>query len=618
MASNILSSMDLLTHSYKNDEYHASRKFPCSMSSGRDIKKSTTYTSVPAAANDDFPVAEEYKQYLQSTTDLAESGPPSPLPSVEVASDTKIQCLFAIGFGIACSLACMICGISFWATRTGPPMIDIPKGLPSEALSFIVNIILTQCLEGLAYIHSVSLRWALLRENRLVYNTNIRLLTGSRLSRPNSWYINTISATLLILCYGATSILAVPRVYAEEGTYFGSYLNLVALLALGLALIGQTMLAVWSYRNNLRDCPSWSSNPLNTTLTMLKLQFVQHRKNRCMHSVRDRDTSEERPMLPHTQQPSQWQVSTSVRYANIFIWALAGLAFIWFLTIVLVTRSNMIGIINTVGPQANMTWHYSMDWNPSANPTVNSITYTSYFNAVLFSLDPSERTGSGPSMPFVAALIVGLLFVCAIQGLQTLGLHCAELIINLSRDEDVWRALDSQNKTNATERVLAKPPFLAAMMSWKFLMLTVFKSLLHWLLGQSFQPAFDFDGHAKGNTNVWFTMNYARLFVYVICTIVFASAITYLTRMKPRGPQPATYGHIQTIADVIDDWTLDKNGRFWWGDKGCSEGVRHAGMSSQKKDLGTIQMSALYAGEVNEKALSSAKLSTHVGGRGRS
>jgi hypothetical protein len=195
-------------------------------------------------------------------------------------------------------------------------------------------------------------------------------------------------------------------------------------------------------------------------------------------------------------------------------------------------------------------------------------------------------------MPFDAAVVVSLMFVCAIQGLQTLGLYCAELIVNSSRDEDVWRAVDAQDPSRRENHVLLTPPSLAALMSWKYGFLLIFKSLLHWLLGQSVQPAF-------GRGNVFFTMNYARLFVYVICTTVFATIITSLTVMKPKGPKPATYGHIQTIADVIDDWILDENGRFWWGDKGGREGVRHAGMSSQRKELGPIWMSAPYAGEIH-------------------
>ncbi|KAJ5929573.1 hypothetical protein N7454_006523 [Penicillium verhagenii] len=299
-------------------------------------------------------------------------------------------------------------------------------------------------------------------------------------------------------------------------------------------------------------------------------------------------------MFPREKQPSPWQISISARKAMIFIWTLTGLSVVWFLTIVLLSRSNMIGAINEVQPLPNSKWpskwHFSLAWDPYANLIVENISMTTYFNAVFFSLD-YLRQNSG--MSFVAAIIAGLVFICAIQGLQTLGLHCAELIVNLSRDEDVWRDIDAKSWSGRQTNVLATPPFLAALMSWKYDMLLIFKSLLHWLLGQSSQPSFD-----SAENRVWFTMNYARLFVYVICAIVFGLALTFVTFKKPKGPQPATYGHIQTLADVTDDWTLNENGRFWWGDKGITEGVRHAGTSSREKNLGPMDPDALYAGEV--------------------
>jgi hypothetical protein len=602
------------THTYlhQGGDIQAPRQSPQRPSSRRNVKDSSTYASISTGTLGDYDT-DEGKQPSESTEGLTGGQPRDLLPRVDIGSGTKFQCLLAICLGIGCFLACIICSIGFWAPFKRPPLLYLPDGLPGEAISFIVNLILTQCLEGLAYVHSVSLRWALLRENRLVFNTNIRLFTSSRLSQPNSWYINSISATLLILCYGATSILVMPRVNSEEGTYDKTYLNLIALLTLGLALFGQTLLAIWCYYNNLRDIPSWSSNPLNTTVTMLKQQFVQHRDGRCINSVQIPDMSEARPMPSCMRQPSQWQICTYARHAVKFTWILVGLSFIWFLTIILLTRSNMMGAFSTIrsmggDPLINSTWRFSLAWTPLTNPDIEPITYTTYFNAVFFSLDSSERTGSGPSMSFVAALIVSLLFVCAVQGLQTLGLHCAELIINSSRDEDVWRALDAQNRSDAKSHVLSTPPFLAALLSWKYDMLVIFKSLLHWLLGQSIQPSFSF---GNGDRNVWFTMNYARLFVYVICAFIFASFITFLAFMRPRGPQPATYGHIQTIADVVDDWALDRNGRFWWGDKGCREGVRHAGMSSQKKDLGPIWKGALYAGKFSSRSFGSTKLRTN-------
>lgn len=594
------------THSLQGGDLQGLGISSLSLSSRRNLSDSATYDSVPPIELDEFHDTDDTKQPSQSTEAFSEIQPETELPSVDIGSSTKFQCLLAIAVGTACFLACIISVACLWPRKGNrlnrqTPIVALPTHLPSEALSFIANIILTQCLEGLAYVHSISLRWALLKENRLVFNTNIRLLTSSKLSRPNSWYINSVSAALLILCYGATSTLVLPRVDSFENSP-RTYVNLVALLVLGLALFGQTLLAIWCYYNNLHDIPTWSSNPLNTTVTMLKQQSVRHREGRCIEPVQIPDKSEGKPMLPRTQQPSQWQTNATARKANIFIWILVVLSIIWFLIIVLVTRNNMtnqIAYIRSQNPNLlrETTWHFSLTWNPVLSTVLEEMVDTNYYlNALFFSLDSGEQTNGIQSMSFTSALVVSLLFICAIQGLQTLGLHCAELITNSSRDEDVWRALDAQKKPRSKNKnhVLATPPFLAAAYSWKYDMLAIFKSLLHWLLGQAVQPSFDLSSFKR---NVYFTMNYARLFIYVICGIIFASAITFLAFVKPKGPQPATYGHIQTIADVIEDWRLDEYGRFWWGDKGCREGIRHAGMSSERNELGPIEMDALYAGE---------------------
>ena len=255
-------------------------------------------------------------------------------------------------------------------------------------------------------------------------------------------------------------MLVMTRFDLDNGMSYESHMKLIALLALGLALLGQFLLAIWCYCDNLRDVPSWSSNPLNTTVTIMNEQSVKHREARCMASVQIRHTLEARPMLPGAEQPSEWQISTSARHAMILAWALTRLSIVWFLVVVLVARSNMISMINEVNPPSNSrwpsTWHFSLAWNPSANLIVKSLSLTTYFNAVFLSLDYIDQA---QSMPFVAALIVGLLFVCVIQGLQTLGVHCAELIVNLSRDEDVRRETDAQSRRGGTKGVLTTPPF---------------------------------------------------------------------------------------------------------------------------------------------------------------
>lgn len=180
-----------------------------------------------------------------------------------------------------------------------------------------------------------------------------------------------------------------------------------------------------------------------------------------------------------------------------------------------------------------------------------------------------------PSEPAQAHQCLSLLLLSLVFCLSAQYMACKPLGSTAQSSLSIYPEMKMYGELSTLKAGLApKTTFSAALMSWKYNMLLIFKFLLHWLLGQSVQPSFDYGG---GRSNVWFAMNYAHLFVYVICTTIFASAITFLTFMKPKGPQPATYGHIQTIADVIGDWTLEKNGRFWWGDKGCREAVRHAG-----------------------------------------
>ncbi len=49
----------------------------------------------------------------------------------------------------------------------------------SEGLAFIVNILVTILTDSMGFVHASSLRWALYREERLEFNTNVRLFTSA-------------------------------------------------------------------------------------------------------------------------------------------------------------------------------------------------------------------------------------------------------------------------------------------------------------------------------------------------------------------------------------------------------------------------------------------------------
>ena len=55
--------------------------------------------------------------------------------------------------------------------------------------------------------------------------------------------------------------------------------------------------------------------------------------------------------------------------------------------------------------------------------------------------------------------------------------------------------------------------------------------------------------------------------------LVFALASTIIARRRPRGPQPAAYGHLQTLANLVDEWSPT----MWWGHKKDGKPIGHAG-----------------------------------------
>jgi hypothetical protein len=533
----------------------------------------------------------QYKAVHQ--TDVIED-PQRRLPVVDANLSTRTQCLAAIILGVLGSAACVACGIVLYYLETPQVVYNLPLSIPSgglEALSFVVNLILTQICEGLAYTHSVSLRWALLQENALEYNTNIRLFTNSKHNAANKWYSNGLSAICLILCYASTSqlfLLGDSGIKDSPNNYnFQPYINCVALWTLAIALFFQSLLACWCLYGNLMSMQTWSSNPLVATISALDPAqgFIQHRPGRCMLSARSRNV-QAIACQPSIRQPNLFS-TRSVKWIIVSLWTLCVVVLIW--------ASAILG-------RAYQLYNTGSD-APDAPPPNFSWTGTS--NVGQLSMNAIQNNGpNATEVPFGLQFVLGILFVSVIQGFQTMALHAVELLVNMSRDEDSWRQLSVSRTRELKSHVLNDPPFLAAFKNWKYLTLFIFKTTLHWVLGQALTPTFQF--HNNDNwvdetiSSLYFVMNYMRLFIYAIVTIVFATFATYLALKRPSGPQPAAYGHIQTLADLIDNWELDSKGRFYWGDTGEVDrnGVRHAGTRPTKEWLSAINMGGYYAGRV--------------------
>ncbi|OCK86474.1 hypothetical protein K432DRAFT_284596, partial [Lepidopterella palustris CBS 459.81] len=67
-------------------------------------------------------------------------------------------------------------------------------------------VVITIINDTLGNIHTVTLRWALYRENRLEFNSNLRLFSSTK-SIWNSWYVNLFILVCVIATYASSPFL---------------------------------------------------------------------------------------------------------------------------------------------------------------------------------------------------------------------------------------------------------------------------------------------------------------------------------------------------------------------------------------------------------------------------
>lgn len=528
---------------------------------------------------------------------------PFSLPPYDKCENTRLICIAVIIASAIVCFACLVIAVVLFDhprsfTLFDPPFFTFMRLLRvfpyfGEVLSLIVNLIFTGCLEGLAYIHTTSLRWALYEENRLESNTNLRLFTSARLINPNKWYINTLMAVSLIVCYSSTSLIFLNLPLGNLGSggnpeYGEEYLdgfdgllnvvNPVALCGLFLGILSHLVVATWCMLSNLRCIPTWSSNPLTNTLAALHIRRLHRHPDRCIMAL-DQKMVETKPTQPYSRQKSLRRSIPSADRITILVWSLGLLGIVWGVSVVLLATSIVKKSLDPHNSHGSLMFQFS--WSPTYSYL--GIEGSTPDNAITVPMSHRANT------PLWLQCLLALLFVSAIQGVTTLCLVCVELLVNVTRDEQCWRkAANLSSGSHGAQLNTNSVKF--ALQSWEYLILFLMKTILHWLLGQSIHPSF-------GPDTIRFDMVYIRIFATSIIFTTLAIFVTFLVFRKFPGPQPAAWGHLQTLADMIDDWNVDKKGRFWWGDKGVdSNGLRHAGTNSNSERLGDIDPNALYGG----------------------
>ena len=428
-----------------------------------------------------------------------------------------------------------------------------------------LNLLITICTDSLGFIQTASLRWSLHRDGILIYNSNLRLLTATKRNPAHRWYINAISAFCASVCYAATPILSTwgsDRNRDSRDLYWIP--QGIIIVYLGLAIMGQAALATWCLFLNLKSIPTWSSNPLNTTLACLEIDF-QRQRGRCLMSVHQR----QQPAVtkyPYSQQPSAGEVSHFAARIVYWLWALTMVAFFWGIAMML-----SVELVNK-NMDTNLTnFGFDMYQSTSISGKVYKLWYS---HGLIFALDPPVF----PEFSINARNSIHICILMLVHGPLVFGLHCIEMLVNVSRDEGFWRRATSKDGLKSEYNAIS-----AALRSPQTVLLFFGKAATHWCIGQSFHII---DGRI-------FNVMTGPVFLLTAVLALLAYFGKRLAYDRPKGPQPATYGHIQTLADLIDVWSET----MYWGDKGVIPGsnIRHAG--TLREPLKQPQSRAPYGGQ---------------------
>ncbi|KAG1857301.1 hypothetical protein C8R48DRAFT_659596 [Suillus tomentosus] len=263
---------------------------------------------------------------------------------------------------------------------------------------------------------------------------------------------------------------------------------------------------------------TWSSSPFDLAAALVYHTQLTPTTFRCMRRVSDLDTYGG-PAKPPETQPSAWHAHPSIQKVIIFLWAIVTACIVW-AAIVMYISDRFFSNGNALTLQT---------WSPE-----------------------------GWILLFVNIAVV--------QGLLTLGLHCSELLVNVIRDERQWRwATRRQGLRMATN------PLVSILNQPNCLILFIAKPILHWMFGLSF----DIGKYAINNTLSGFLifMYTAQIWNLCIALFIVACVFTFIALRRPSGPQPAAYGHLQTLADLVDEWSPV----MWWGHKADGIPYCHAG-----------------------------------------
>ncbi|KAM7193382.1 hypothetical protein V8F20_008432 [Naviculisporaceae sp. PSN 640] len=461
------------------------------------------------------------------------------------STTTKHVCVFGLVMSWLVGMTALALGAVCLAyeLRNGVAVHLQLENKEREIIPLLLNIVVTLLVDSMGYIHSCALRWVMHREGLLEFNSNLRLLRVSKYSPANGLVANGVCFVGILLSYGSTSlvfltmkpelaaILGKAYVY-QVGDHTGVHINYIALFTLGGGLISQALVTTWALGTT--NITTWSSNPLDVVYAFIHDEHDGHRieprTGRCMMGVH-LAKEDAKSLRPSPKQKPMITANFRVKRILALLLLTPIIAAAWAVgTLAYVRKYEVLGA-------------YFWPLIPLFQEGTRRSCSGQYCGSSVLNIGWTTTNGAWGTFG-------GVVLVMIIQSIVTVSLQGAELLVNLSRDEEVYRKLIGPKGTNGHYNSI-----WASFTSWRTLVLFALKAGVHWMFGLSINL----------QCEIGVNMYPAQIVYLSFFTLFMAIFGLYLALHRPKGYLPATYGHIQTMADVIDEWS--DSGCMFWGEK---------------------------------------------------
>jgi hypothetical protein len=378
-------------------------------------------------------------------------------------------------------------------------------------IPLLANAIVTAVLEAQHYIRATTLRWTLFRENRLRQISNSPLFVSSQHFGPNHWIINSVTAICTALCYGSTALLT-SKVYcagvtdsegnildsAITGPRYGVDFAGWSASILGVSLVILNLISTWAMFCEGGRVETWSSSPVDISQVVEALRVEEGRNF----------LGEATEMHNSSQQQTEREAVPIVPRLTAFLWVQFVLTVLWVIAVSVVAIRTKTTTREAVSSSSQQT-------DAAAFWQFYGLVFFAYYDDVGIRRD-----------------WLGVIIQSTVQGILSTGLHCADLIITISNDEEKWkRAYEDCVRTPGATELKAKD----GLVSCSTVVLFGLKSVTQWVFGFAL------------SVDLIVGMVLIPLVVLAIMVLCIALYVEFLGRKGTLGLLPTTYGNIEKL-----------------------------------------------------------------------